>query len=458
MGVKTSFMKNRPNPRPDVKKNRRRLAILGIIIGILLMLTAMVSLNGIFSPSGDTGEKTVVAAMNKAWGKTPAAGDDGLWDGPVIYHRPLEKPIHLILIEKSKQKLDLYRFDGRYHLVKSYFCATGEKRGKKRAEKDEKTPEGIYFNDRTFRDRKVTVFGDRAFGLNYPDFFDNLEGNRGSGIFIHGSNKKVAPYSSNGCLVLNNKDIADLDRRVDFKQTAVIIGQELPYRFGAVKKDLSELVPFLKQAALPEKYAGKPSQNRGLTIVGFKDRVVATHFVQIDDTERVLGTSRLYLAGPGPTLLVLVKREWSEKREKIVVAKAAASSGISTKAAKVAPKSKNKRLVSTVESWRKAWQGKRLNAYVAHYHPSFKNKGRNLSAWKAYKGKLNSRNRKISVRISNLRIQVRNPKAKAFFRQYYRSDTFRSSSYKILEFRKSDGNWKIFRENSYPRKPAGWPS
>jgi len=78
--------------------------------------------------------------------------DDGLWDGPVLFHDPADLPLDLILVEKSAQKLHLYRYDGLYHLVKTYACGTGEQQGQKRQEKDEKTPEGIYFSTRSFRD------------------------------------------------------------------------------------------------------------------------------------------------------------------------------------------------------------------------------------------------------------------------------------------------------------------
>jgi hypothetical protein len=60
--------------------------------------------------------------------------------------------------------------------------------------------------------------------------------------------------------------------------------------------------------------------------------------------------------------------------------------------------------------------------------------------------------------VSNLRISVDGNQAKAFFRQYYRSDTFRSHSYKVLEFRKENSTWKIYREKSSVGKPPGWPA
>ena len=448
---------------PGEKKSRKRSAALGIGIGVLLIFLTMGSLSIILSEDGQTDRENSGESAQKASPGDRVAKriDDGLWDGPVLYHHPTDKPIHLILVEKSAQKLHLYRYDGRYRKVKTYFCATGEKKGKKHAEKDEKTPEGIYFNDRTFRDRKITVFGDRAFGLNYPDVFDNLAGNKGGGIFIHGTNREVSPYSTNGCLVLDNPDIADLDKRIDIQQTPVIIGERLPYRFGTVKRDLSELVPFLKQALLPEKYAGMTAEFDALTVLGFEDRVVATGRIRIKDAGDVHLTSRLYLAGPGKTLLVMVKREWREEKKKVVLAKAALKKKASVKSEtrrRRGPPGDKERLAALVESWRRAWEGKRLNAYIAHYHPAFSNKGKSLSGWKAYKGRLNKRNRKISVRVSDVRIKVDGQKARVYFRQRYRSDTFRSSSYKILEFRKNGGAWKIFRENSFARKPAKWPT
>jgi len=239
--------------------------------------------------------------------------DDGLWDGPILYYKGNGKPIHLILVEKALQKLHLYCYDGRYQLIKSYDCSTGEQPGKKQNENDEKTPEGIYFNIKSYRDSKVTLFGDRAFGLSYPDIFDSLEGNCGNGIFIHGSNQTLKPFSTNGCVVLKTRDLADLDRRVSLKKTPVIIANHLPYRFEPAKKQLSELMLLLKQAMLPENYRSLNREFGYIAVVGFQKRVVAVGEVSIKDSKNTLGFSRLYLYRPGKDLMVLLKREWSEE-------------------------------------------------------------------------------------------------------------------------------------------------
>lgn len=239
--------------------------------------------------------------------------DDGLWDGPILFYKGNGKPIYLILVEKAFQKLHLYTYDGRYKLIKSYNCSTGEQPGKKQNENDEKTPEGIYFNIKSYRDSKVTLFGDRAFGLNYPDIFDDLEGNGGNGIFIHGSNQTIKPFSTNGCVVLNTRDLADLDRRASLEKTPVIIASHLPYRFEPAKKQLSELMRLLKQAMLPESYRSLNREFKHIAVIGFQKRVVAVGEVRIKDIKNTNGFSRLYLYRSGKDLMVLLKREWSEE-------------------------------------------------------------------------------------------------------------------------------------------------
>jgi murein L,D-transpeptidase YafK len=372
------------------------------------------------------------------------------WDGPILYRSPDSKPLHLILVEKASQKLHLYRFDGTYQRIRTYSCGTGEKRGKKQKENDEKTPEGIYFNTKIYRDTKVTVFGDRAFGLNYPNPYDRIEGNGGFGIFIHGSNRTVNPFSTNGCIALNGTDIADLDRRVNIKETPVIIGKTLPYRFNPPDKRMNGLAPFLKQAMLPEKYKG--AEVSDLTLFAYGDTRVALGHANLDRTGRRKGEAKLYIAQPLSDMLVMIKREWAESKPS------------SARAASAPPKteasvsSEEKSVRQTVEAWRRSWEGKQLDAYITYYHRDFSSKGKNLSAWKQYKARLNRKYKQISVGVRGLKVQVSGNTAKAYFKQGYRSDKYRSEGYKVLNFRKEGKRWKIYRETSYPKKPRGYPA
>ena len=310
--ITASQIKFSMNDTPDYHKYKKRGAYY-ILAGAVLIFFVL-GLNGIFFGTKDTVYSQEPARKSSSGIEDQTESEDGMWDGPILFYKGNGQPVHLILVEKAIQKLHLYGYDGRYHLIKSYDCSTGENRGKKHEEKDRKTPEGIYFNIKTYRDSKITLFGDRAFRLNYPDPFDDLECNRGNGIFIHGSNRAVKPFSTNGCIVLSNPDLADLDKRINFKKVPVIIGERLPYRFKPAGNNMSQFIPLFKKAMIPEHYASLKSEFRYITLLGFQERVVALSAIRIKDAGDILGFSRLFLARPDKNFLVLLKREWDEEK------------------------------------------------------------------------------------------------------------------------------------------------
>ncbi|VAW37086.1 hypothetical protein MNBD_DELTA03-1417, partial [hydrothermal vent metagenome] len=85
------------------------------------------------------------------------------------------RPLSIILVEKDFQRLRVLRYDGRLQVMTEYTAATGENSGPKVVEGDKKTPVGIYFITKKYIDKKLTVFGTKAFHLNYPNVFDRLE-------------------------------------------------------------------------------------------------------------------------------------------------------------------------------------------------------------------------------------------------------------------------------------------
>lgn len=133
------------------------------------------------------------------------------------------RPLSIILVEKDFQRLRVLRYDGRLQVMTEYSAATGENFGPKVVEGDKKTPEGIYFITKKYIDKKLTVFGTKAFHLNYPNIFDRLEKRDGHGIFIHGTNKKLRYDSTNGCISLNNNDLSQLARFLKIGTIPVII-------------------------------------------------------------------------------------------------------------------------------------------------------------------------------------------------------------------------------------------
>ncbi|NOX25303.1 MAG: L,D-transpeptidase family protein, partial [Deltaproteobacteria bacterium] len=133
------------------------------------------------------------------------------------------KPISLILVEKDSHGLQVLRHDGRLQVIAEFRIGLGTNFGRKEIEGDEKTPEGIYFITKKYIDHRLTVFGTRAFHLNYPNVFDSLAGRDGNGIYIHGTNRALRYNSSNGCVALNDHDLAGLARFLKVGTVPVII-------------------------------------------------------------------------------------------------------------------------------------------------------------------------------------------------------------------------------------------
>jgi len=148
-----------------------------------------------------------------------------------------KEPLYLILIEKNLQRLRVLEYHDGLRVVADYPSATGENFGIKEVSGDSKTPEGIYFINQIFKDDKITIFGDKAFRLDYPNFFDREAGRNGDGIYIHGTNKDLQLNSTNGCVTLANKDLDDLEKYLNQVVTPVVIVSE----FTAIKANTNLL-------------------------------------------------------------------------------------------------------------------------------------------------------------------------------------------------------------------------
>jgi ketosteroid isomerase-like protein len=115
-------------------------------------------------------------------------------------------------------------------------------------------------------------------------------------------------------------------------------------------------------------------------------------------------------------------------------------------------------IASQVESWRQAWEEKRLDDYIAHYHPDFVGSGKDIVAWERHKEKLSTLYQHISVQVSDLTLKVDGDQALVYFNQKYRSDSYTADGYKLLELKKKDGSWLIYREHWFSEKPVNWPT
>ncbi len=113
-------------------------------------------------------------------------------------------------------------------LLKTFVCSTGENPGKKHSRGDLRTPEGLYFITEMYHDQKVTIFGRRAYHLDYPNIFDRRSGHGGDGIFIHGTNKTLEPYNTHGCITLANEDLDNLATYLTVNTVPIVVLENLP--------------------------------------------------------------------------------------------------------------------------------------------------------------------------------------------------------------------------------------
>ena len=112
---------------------------------------------------------------------------------------------YAILVDKSQQKVYVYHRDSPSKPHRTYTCTTGENQGPKLRENDRKTPEGVYFFVRAIDKRELlSLYGSRAYALDYPNDIDRREGKNGHGIWFHGLNRPLKPRDTNGCVALEN--------------------------------------------------------------------------------------------------------------------------------------------------------------------------------------------------------------------------------------------------------------
>ncbi|OGQ96723.1 MAG: hypothetical protein A2521_07205 [Deltaproteobacteria bacterium RIFOXYD12_FULL_57_12] len=217
----------------------------------------------------------------------------------------VKEPIHLVLVEKSRQRLLVLRHDGTLRVVAEYPCATGENSGTKKESGDSRTPEGIYFITKIFTDNKTTIFGNRALHLDYPNIFDKMAGRNGDGIYIHGTNKKLVPYSSNGCVTLSNNDLENLFQYMDMAVTPVVIVENIDQLAAQQLAPHTENKTALEKVLIPDVHdPGKLEFDYLylLNYAGNQSVAVGEYSQRLDDSTRIRSYSRSYLetgAGSG---------------------------------------------------------------------------------------------------------------------------------------------------------------
>ncbi|WP_047550831.1 tetratricopeptide repeat protein [Methylotenera sp. G11] len=117
------------------------------------------------------------------------------------------------------------------------------------------------------------------------------------------------------------------------------------------------------------------------------------------------------------------------------------------KANSAAPANARDAITASVNKWAHAWSSKNLDQYFASYGASFKPaKGLSRQAWEQQRKERISKPEKISVEISDLKIESDDSTAKAKFKQSYRADGQPIRTSKALLMKRDGDNWYIVEE------------
>ncbi len=395
-----------------------------------------------------------------------------------------DNPVHFIVIEKKHQKLKLYEQVDSLRLIKEFTCATGENQGTKKSSGDARTPEGIYHITEIYEDKQITVFGSRAFHLDYPNIFDSHAGRLGDGIFIHGTNKKLIPNSTNGCITLKNSDLDELAPYLSVNGIPIFILDAesdfvvkenpcLAKNSGRFKEILERLT--LNSGNIPIENIRTLSylQRQEQVVISVSYKVFDDELTQYNEHKRAYlrqlptGAWRTLYAvqrqDAAPTLLAVhpSKNVIAEKTTDLVgktgnadikadipVVKAAPSPVKVTRPANAEkpPLSKGEELLAFIEKWRKAWVAKDIESYMNCYSPSFRNGVMDKDEWRARKNFLNKKYQYIKVDVQNIAVEWTAAGAKVSFHQSYRSDQLQTSGTKTLQLVNRKNRWLIENE------------
>jgi len=143
-------------------------------------------------------------------------------------------------VDKHNRRLFILKEGPEYfEVVQDYGISLGQMIGSKEKEGDLRTPEGYYrIVEVKDGDTLPSIYGPRAFVLNYPNSFDTALGRTGGGIWLHGSGQGQRTPDTRGCVELDDDKIIALSDWVGI-DTAVAIFPEnfsLPVVDGRIEK------------------------------------------------------------------------------------------------------------------------------------------------------------------------------------------------------------------------------
>lgn len=135
---------------------------------------------------------------------------------------------YALLADAARARLYVFEnINGEPRLIRDYYVSVGRNGVNKRSEGDLKTPTGVYtVTTEKPRSQLTAFYGAGAFPLDYPNEWDESQGNGGHGIWLHGvppDTYSRPPKASEGCLVVANPDYQELSRYIRPNNTPIVI-------------------------------------------------------------------------------------------------------------------------------------------------------------------------------------------------------------------------------------------
>lgn len=140
---------------------------------------------------------------------------------------------YAFVVEKLHHRLTVFKVteDKEYEVIKTFRAITGKDPNDKVVRGDLRTPEGIYFVTGYIDGKELPPkYGLMAFTLDYPNIYDQRQRKSGSGIWIHATDypqRLATPYDTEGCVVVSNEDITELQKYIVAFETPVVITKEM---------------------------------------------------------------------------------------------------------------------------------------------------------------------------------------------------------------------------------------
>lgn len=157
----------------------------------------------------------LLLALAAAAAQAAPAPSPGLEGWRALISDYAQAPDFLLAVDKASQRLSAFEHKSPLSKIAEYDCTTGQNHGDKLAQGDMKTPEGVYFVvSHISSGLDYALYGNEAYPLNYPNPVDRLRRKTGGGIWIHGKGVSLLPFDSNGCVGMNNQDLAAFKGRL----------------------------------------------------------------------------------------------------------------------------------------------------------------------------------------------------------------------------------------------------